>query len=109
MNQEQSAPSAAGQALNVAKFIADTAILPGASQLVEGDVGTGVVYGVAGALVSWLTRSFLGPLGWIAVGVDSYSMSASQKHIWQHFFSSESPKPNAAIDSGPEKTTTRFT
>jgi hypothetical protein len=86
MNQEQGVPSEGGQVLNAVKFIADTAVLPGASQLVEGDVGTGVVYGVAGALVSWLTRSFLGPLGWIAVGVDSYSMSASQKHVWEHFF-----------------------
>jgi hypothetical protein len=88
MSQEQSAPSPGGQALNAVKLIADTAILPGASHLVEGDVGTGIVYGVAGTLVTWLTRSFLGPVGWIVVGMDSYSMSTSRKHIWQHFFGS---------------------
>jgi hypothetical protein len=88
MSQEQGTPSPAGQALNAVKFIADTTILPGASHLVEGDVGTGIAYGVAGAVATWLTRSFLGPVGWIVVGMDSYSMSASRKHLWQHFFSS---------------------
>jgi hypothetical protein len=109
MSQEQGGPSTGGQVLNAAKFIADTAVMPGASQLVEGDVGTGIVYGVAGALVTWLTHSFLGPLGWIAVGMDSYSMSSSQKHIWQHFFGSAPFGPSAAVPANPvPETTTKY-
>jgi hypothetical protein len=107
MSQEQRAPSPGGQVLNAAKFIADTAVMPGSSQLVEGDVGTGIVYGVAGAVVTWLTHSFLGPLGWLAVGLDSYSMSSSQKHLWQHFFGSAPSEPSATVParSMPETTT----
>ena len=108
MNQEQGGQSTGGQVLNAVKFIADTAVMPGASQLVEGDVGTGIVYGVAGALVTWLTRSFLGPLGWIVVGIDSYSMSASQKHLWQHFSGFGSSGPSAATARPVPETTTKY-
>ncbi|SRR6266851_3301994 len=100
MNQAQGGPSPGGQVLNAVKFVADTAILPGASQLVEGAVLPGVLYG----LVGWLSRAFLGPVGWIAIGLDSYSMSASQKHLWEHILPSAAPKVGAAgYTTSPER------
>ncbi|MGH8572918.1 MAG: DUF6072 family protein, partial [Gammaproteobacteria bacterium] len=63
------------------KFLANTGVMPGTSQLVEGQVGSGVVYG----LVGFLGRTLLGPMGFIAVGLDSYSKSAAGKHLWELF------------------------
>jgi hypothetical protein len=78
-------PTAGGQAINALKLVADVAILPGAGQLVEGKVGEGVVYGVAGVAAK-LISPLLGPLfwvPWVAVGLDSFSKSTSGKHLWQ--------------------------
>src|SRR5262249_12970599 len=94
MAQEPKAPPPGEQVLNAVKFLADTAVLPGASQLGEGDVGSGAVYGLAG----WLTRAFLGPLGWIGVGLDSYSKSASGKHLWEHIMSSKADTTEGGSD-----------
>jgi hypothetical protein len=78
-------PSAGGQAMNALKLVANVAILPGAGQLLEGNVGEGVVYGAAGVAAK-LISPLLGPLfwvPWVAVGLDSFSRSASGKHLWQ--------------------------
>lgn len=72
-------PGSGEQVLNAAKFLADTMVLPGSSQLIEGNVGTGVIYGVVGVAA----KSFFGPWLWLGVGLDSYSKSASGKHLWE--------------------------
>ena len=72
-------PSAGDQVVNALKFLADISIMPGSSQIVEGSVGSGVVYGVAG----WAAKVMGGPLLWLGVGLDSYSVSASGKHLWE--------------------------
>lgn len=74
-----SEPSVGEQIANGAKIVADLALLPGASQIVEGKLGTGLLYGVAGVAA----KSVFGPLGWIAAGLDSYSVSATGRHLWQ--------------------------
>jgi hypothetical protein len=80
VNPNTATPSSAEQVVNGAKFVADLALLPGASQIVEGKVVSGLTYGLAGLAA----RAFLGPLGWVATGLDSYSLSASGKHLWEH-------------------------
>jgi hypothetical protein len=82
-------PSSSGQVLNAVKFVADTAILPGSSQLIEGSVGAGLVYGAAGLAA----RTVFGPWLWLGIGLDSYSKSASGKHLWELFGSAKSETP----------------
>jgi|SRR6516225_9560878 hypothetical protein len=72
-------PTAGNQVMNAVKFIADVSILPGSSQIVEGSVGPGLLYGAAG----FAAMAIGGPLLWLGVGLDSYSMSASGKHLWE--------------------------
>ena len=75
----QSTPSAGEQVTNGVKVLAELALLPGSSQIVEGKVGSGIVYGVAG----FAARAIFGPIGWIVAGLDSYSVSTSGQHLWQ--------------------------
>lgn len=72
-------PGAGEQVLNAVKFFADTAVLPGSSQLIEGNVGTGLLYGAAGLAA----RAVFGPWLWLGVGLDSYAKSASGRHLWE--------------------------
>ncbi|MDM0053045.1 DUF6072 family protein [Variovorax sp. J22R115] len=76
----RSAPTVSEQVANGVKIVANLALLPGSSQIVEGKVGSGVVYGLAG----FAARAVFGPIGWIATGLDSYSLSSSGKHLWEH-------------------------
>lgn len=79
-------PNAGEQVLNAVKFVANTSILPGSSQLIEGKVGAGLAYGVAGLAA----KTVFGPWLWVGIGLDSYSKSASGKHLWELFGSSKS-------------------
>lgn len=79
------ASSAGTLAVNGAKLIADVGILPGTSHFVDGNPRSGVLYAVGGLAA----RAFLGPIGWVAFGIDSLSKSVSGKHIHQHFFEVE--------------------
>jgi hypothetical protein len=74
-----SAPSVGTQVTNGVKVLAELALLPGSSQIVEGKVGSGILYGVAG----FAAKAVFGPIGWIVAGLDSYSVSASGQHLWQ--------------------------
>ena len=79
-NQTKSVPAVSEQIANGVKMVANLALLPGSSQIVEGRVGSGIVYGLAGIAA----RMAFGPVGWIATGLDSYSLSSSGKHLWEH-------------------------
>ena len=76
--------SAADQLVNGVKFVGNVAVLPGIGQIIEGSVGKGVLYGVTG----FVAHAIVGPWGWIATGLDSYSVSSSGKHLWELFGSS---------------------
>src|SRR5262245_19847614 len=96
-DESAAAPSAGEQVVNALKFLADDRILPGASQLVQGNVSSGVLYGLAGIG----SRALLGPLGWLpwlVAGLDSFSMSVSNKHLLGHFFP---PMPQASTPAPP--------
>jgi len=93
-------PSAGDQVVNAVKFLADISIMPGSSQVVEGNVGSGLVYGVAG----WAAKVMGGPLLWSVVGLDSYSMSASGKHLWELLDTSKkTPEATAEPVQTPSK------
>lgn len=97
-------PPAAGQAMNALKLVANVAIIPGAGQFVEGNVGDGVKYGLAGVAAK-LISPFLGPLcwvPWIVVGLDSFSMSASGSHLWQ--LKNAPPQPEAPVKPAAPET-----
>jgi len=77
-----SATTAGVMALNGVKVVADLGVIPGASQLIEGNVKSGFLYAVGGVAA----RAVLGPIGWLAFGADSVSKSLSGKHLYEHFF-----------------------
>jgi hypothetical protein len=89
-------PDSGAQLLNGAKFVANLALVPGASQIVEGNVGSGILYAGSGLAARYFLPSMFGPLGWLAIGLDSYSVSASGKHLWDYF----APTPPAPTKSG---------
>lgn len=93
MTNSAANPSTAGdQVVNGLKFVGDIAVIPGIGQMVEGNVGKGIVYGVTGIAAN----AVLGPWAWIATGLDSYSVSSSGKHLWELFGTSSaaaSPSP----------------
>ena len=71
---------------NALKLVADVAIMPGASQLVEGKVAEGALYGVAALAGKVLIGPLLGPLfwvPWVAVGLNSFSRSVDGKNLWE--------------------------
>ena len=76
-------PSGGEQISNALKFAANVGVLPGTSQIVEGDVGRGLLYAGGGLLTGYLLPGALGPLGWVAIGLDAFSMSASGRHLWE--------------------------
>jgi hypothetical protein len=77
-------PSIGEQIFNGVKLVADLVLVPGASQIVEGRVGSGILYAGGGFAARYLLPGILGPVGWIAVALDSYSVSASGRHFWEH-------------------------
>ena len=89
-------PSAGEQVVNALKLVADVSILPGSSQLVEGKVKEGLLYGLTGLASKIVLTPVLGPAVWIPqilVGLDSFSKSASGRHLWEMAVpTSEAPK-----------------
>jgi|SRR6516162_9554715 hypothetical protein len=80
---ESTPPSIGEQIFNGVKLVADLVFVPGASHIVEGRVGSGILYAGGGFAVRYLLPGVLGPVGWIAVALDSYSVSASGRHLWE--------------------------
>lgn len=66
--------------LNAVKGIADVT-LPGASLLFEGDIKSGTLHVVSGLVA----KALFGPIGWLAVAADAFSLSTTGKHIYQQF------------------------
>lgn len=62
------------------KLLGDFAVVPGASQLMQGELGSGLAHAALGVAGSAL----LGPLGWAAVAANSFTKSLSDDHIWTH-------------------------
>src|SRR5262245_54972946 len=78
-------PTAGEQALNLAKFVGDTAVLPGISRFVEGQVGSGITYATVVLFGSLAGRLLIGPtagtLIWIGTGVASFYESVTGKAV----------------------------
>jgi len=77
---------------NVVKLIGELAVVPGASQLLDGNVGSGMAH----AVVGWAARILLGAPAMLVVAANSYSRSVSDKslltHIRELFSSPEPPR-----------------
>jgi len=61
------------------KFVGDFAVLPGASQLLKGQLGSGIGHAAAG----FVGGALLGPVGWVLVAANSFTRSICDKHVWQ--------------------------
>lgn len=62
---------------NGLRLAGDTLIAPGMSQVLDGNVGAGV----GRFLVAVAARAVLGPIGWLAVGLDSYAKSTTGRGL----------------------------
>ena len=71
--------------VNGVKALGEIAIVPGASLIVDGDVKSGVVHAAGGLLGAAILGPVLGPLTWLAIGLDSYSRSVSGRTIIDQF------------------------
>ena len=74
-------PNQLSKSVDIAiKFAGDFAVVPGASQILQGNLGSGLAhaaFGIAGAAI-------LGPLGWAAVAANSFTKSVSNQNIWTY-------------------------
>lgn len=63
---------------NGVKLVGET-ILPGTSQLMDGNIKSGAGH----AIVGIAARALIGPIGWGLVAANSFSKSASGNNLWQ--------------------------
>lgn len=91
MSQDQSTDISKVVA-NGIRLAGDTLIAPGSSQILDGKVGSGLgrfAIGIA-------ARAVLGPIGWIAIGLDSYSKTTTGKGLLERM-----SRGNAAAGTAP--------
>lgn len=81
-NKAHTQASASTIVANGVKAVAEIGVVPGASLLADGDVRSGTLHVLSGVVA----RAIFGPIGWFAVGADSFSRSLTGKHIYEHFF-----------------------
>lgn len=62
---------------NGVRLAGDTMLVPGTSQLLDGQLGAGAVRAAAGIAA----RAVFGPIGWLAVAADSYAKSSTGKSL----------------------------
>ena len=63
------------------KLVGESVLTPGASLLLDGQMGSGAAHAVGGMAAAWLA----GPLGWILVGANSYCKSVSGENLVGYF------------------------
>jgi hypothetical protein len=87
------------QVFNGATLVAELMLAPGASQILKGNVGSGIIYAGGGYAARYLLPGILGPVGWIVAALDSYSVSSSGRHIWEQ---AAPPPPPSEAPARPE-------
>jgi hypothetical protein len=73
---------------NTIKALGEAFVLPGSSQFLDGNVASGVLHALGGVVA----RSLLGPIGWVAVGLNSYASSVTGQPLHRHLGLAKSDK-----------------
>lgn len=85
--QTPETPGPARELANAVKLLADTTVLPGASLMVDGNINSGLGYAATGLAakigLGLLGGPLIGTLGFVLVGLNSYSQSVAHKNILQ--------------------------
>jgi hypothetical protein len=97
-NPAPTPPPIGEQIFNGAKLVAELLLVPGASQILKGDVGSGIIYAGGGYAARYFLPGILGAAGWIVAALDSYSVSSSGRHIWEQ----AAPTPPSEAAARPE-------
>ncbi|MFT5163297.1 MAG: hypothetical protein ACI9FJ_001883 [Alteromonadaceae bacterium] len=84
---------------NGVKLVGET-ILPGTSQLMDGNIASGAGH----AIVGIAARALIGPIGWGLVAANSFSKSASGSSLWQLVTGSKSQPQAEQVQPAPEAT-----
>jgi hypothetical protein len=87
------------QIFNGVKLVAELVLVPGASQILKGDFGPGIIYAGGGVAARYFLPGILGSVGWIVAALDSYSVSSSGRHIWEQ---AAPPAPPNEAPARPE-------
>lgn len=70
---------------NAVKAIGEVFLMPGTSQFLDGNLKSGAAH----AATAMAARLVLGPIGWVAVGANSFSRSVTGKPLYGHFSKAE--------------------
>jgi hypothetical protein len=70
-----------GTGANALKIASEYFVGPGTSQVLSGNIGSGLIHFGAGIVA----KSLLGPLGVLLVCANSYSNATTQRHLHQQF------------------------
>ena len=73
-------------AIHNAVKLAGEALLPGASNLLQGDIKQGAIHAVIGIAA----RAAFGLPGLLIVGANSFSKATTGRHLTEHFFGGKS-------------------
>jgi hypothetical protein len=73
--------SQANAGSNAIKIASEYIVGPGTSQVLSGNISSGLIHYGAGLLA----KSLLGPLGVLLVCANSYSNATTHRHLHQHF------------------------
>lgn len=74
-----------GLMTNAAKMVGEYALMPGVSLAADGDIKGGAMHAAAALGAGIVLGPVLGPLAWIAAGINSYSKSVTGKNVYEHF------------------------
>ena len=79
MGEQIGVPSSTGA--NALKIASEYFVGPGTSQVLAGNIGSGLIHFGAGIVA----KSLLGPLGVLLVCANSYSNATTDRHLYQQF------------------------
>jgi hypothetical protein len=79
---------------NGVKLLGETFVTPGASLVLDGRIGLGLVHGALG-LAATAILGPVAPVARILLSLNSYSSSVTDRNIWEFRGTTEEPEPAA--------------
>jgi hypothetical protein len=78
---------------NGVKLLGETLVTPGASLVLDGRIGSGLVHGALG-LAATAILGPVAPIARILLSINSYSQSVTDRNIWEFRGTPDEPEPD---------------
>jgi hypothetical protein len=78
---------------NGVKLLGETFVTPGASLVLDGRIGSGLVHGALG-LAATAILGPVAPIARILLSINSYSSSVADRNIWEYRGTTEEAEPD---------------